>query len=255
MNPVLRDILDSRQVTDGTRAFPLTHPDFPHLAVPVDAVEGAKLQEIVARVQPVVSLEIGLAYGVSALFICEALARLRHRARHIICDPFQSTQWRGIGLRNLHEAGFEELIDFHEERSELQLPRLLAERTEIDFALVDGWHTFDQVMMEFYFLNRMLRVGGVIAFDDADRRSVNRVIRHALTYPCYRVDESADSSRPPSRTLGGRVRRSLRHVPGAKGVVRPDFLSRDWDMGILGSCVAIQKIDVDARSSGWDKAF
>jgi hypothetical protein len=37
--------------------------------------------------------------------------------------------------------------------------------------------------------------------------------------------------------------------------VRPDVLKKDWDLGILGSCVAIQKVNPDDRSSGWDRSF
>jgi hypothetical protein len=124
----------------------------------------------------------------------------------------------------------------------------------LDFAFVDGWHTFDQVMVEFYFLNRLLRVGGVIAFDDANRRSINRVVRHALTYPAYRVyaTERGESPRP---TVLGRSRRALTRVPAISGILRPDFLRKDWDLGILGTCVAIQKVADDKRSSGWDRTF
>jgi predicted O-methyltransferase YrrM len=257
MNAVLSHIVASQQVSDGTTSFPLRHPDFPDSPVAVDPAEGALLQRIVADIKPVRSLEIGCAYGVSSLYICEALASARASAQqacHIVIDPFQSTQWRGIGIKNIRDAGFAPLVDFREERSEVALPRLLEENVTLDFAFVDGWHTFDQVMVEFYFLNRLLRVGGVIAFDDANRRSINRVVRHALTYPAYRVyaTEAEEAARP---TVLGQSRRALTRVPAISGILRPDFLRKDWDLGILGTCVAIQKVADDKRSSGWDRAF
>jgi predicted O-methyltransferase YrrM len=260
MNAVLADIVTSQRVSDGTSSFPLRHPDFPDLPVAVDADEGALLQRIVADIRPERSLEIGCAYGVSSLYICDALASTSAegststRARHIIVDPFQTTQWRGIGIKNIRDAGFATLVDFREERSEVVLPRLLDEGATLDFAFIDGWHTFDQVMVEFYFINRLLRVGGVIAFDDANRRSINRVIRHALTYPAYCVyaTERANHAGP---TVLGRSRRALTRVPAISKVLRPDFLRKDWDLGILGTCVAIQKVADDKRSSGWDRPF
>jgi hypothetical protein len=220
----------------------------------MDAGEGALLQEIVRHVRPRVSLEIGFAYGVSTLYICEALADINQPARHIVMDPFQSTQWRGIGLRNVRQAGFGSMVDFREEHSEAVLPELVRSGLQVDFALIDGWHTFDQVMVEFYYLNRLLRVGGVIAFDDADRRSVNRVIRHALTYPAYGV---FDAGRPRADrvSLAGRLRRAAGALPGAAVVLRPDFVKRDWDLGVFGSCVALEKVGEDRRSSGWDRPF
>jgi predicted O-methyltransferase YrrM len=260
MNAVLADILTSQRVSDGTVSLPLRHPDFPDLPVAVDPDEGALLQRIIDDIRPERSLEIGCAYGVSSLYICEALASAKASARqagaprHIVVDPFQSTQWRGIGLKNIHDAGFASLVDFREEPSEVVLPRLLHEGATLDFAFVDGWHTFDQVMVEFYFINRLLRVGGVIAFDDANRRSINRVVRHALTYPAYRV-YAAGREEPVRPTVLGRSRRALTRVPAISGILRPDFLRKDWDLGILGTCVAIQKVADDNRSSGWDRAF
>lgn len=256
MNSVLERILETQQVSDGIRNLPLSHPDFPNLPVAVTEAEGALLQRVIADVRPTTSVEIGCAYGVSTLYMCEALMSLPDAPRrHIVIDPFQSTQWRGIGVRNVLHAGFAALLDFREQRSELALPELMRDGVSIQLALVDGWHTFDQVMIEFYYLNRMLEVGGVILFDDADRRSVNRVIRHALTYAAYRVYATDESGMPSRYSALGRLRRALAAVPAAGTFVRPDVLHRDWDLGIFGSCVAIQKIASDERSSGWDRAF
>jgi predicted O-methyltransferase YrrM len=254
VNAVLERIIETRQVSDGTQSLPLSHPDFPSLPVAIDRAEGRLLQRIIADIKPRTSLEIGCAYGVSTLYICEALAALPHLARHIVLDPFQTAQWRRIGVKNVFDAGFGTLLDFREQRSEFALPQLVQERVTIEFALIDGWHTFDQVMVEFFYLSRMLRVGGVIVFDDADRRSVNRVIRHALTYPAYRVygTEKVESTR---RSALGRLRLALASVPAMSPLIRPDVLHRDWDLGIFGSCVALQKIGGDHRSSGWDCEF
>ncbi len=88
-----------------------------------------------------------------------------------------------------------------------------------------------------------------MAFDDADRRSVNRVIRHALTYRAYRVFD-AGRSHADRVSLAGRLRRSAVAIPGAAAVLRPDFVKHDWDPGVLGTCVALEKIGEDRRTSG-----
>jgi predicted O-methyltransferase YrrM len=220
----------------------------------MDAAEGAFLAEIIRQVNPATSLEIGMAYGVSTLYICDALVELGHPVRHIVMDPFQSSQWRGIGLRNVKEAGYGAFVELHEERSEFLLPMLVQRGTTIEFALIDGWHTFDQVMVEFYYLDRMLRPGGVVAFDDADRRSVNRVIRYAMNYPGYEVYRNPRAG-APAVTLKGRLRRAVTKVPRIDRIVRRDVLHRDWDVGILGSCVALRKVEEGRRSSGWYRDF
>jgi predicted O-methyltransferase YrrM len=252
MNPVLNQILATETVTDGTVTLPLRDPIHPTGPVHIDAAEGKLLGEIIRAVDPVATLEIGMAYGVSTLYICDALSSLGHPVTHIVVDPFQSTHWRGIGLMNVRAAGYAPMIEFYEERSEFELPRLVASGRSVDFAFVDGWHTFDQVMVDFYYLDRMLRPGGVIAFDDADWRSVNRVIRYAMNYPNYEV-YPVGASLPVS--LLGRLRRAIGRLPGTERFLRRDLLHRDWDLGILGSCVALRKTREEPRSSRWYRDF
>jgi hypothetical protein len=109
-------------------------------------------------------------------------------------------------------------------------------------------------MVEFYYLNRMLNVGGVIAFDDARRPSINRVLRYALKYDAYRV--YGGQPFPQEVTWKGRARRALSATRLARAFVRPDVLVPDWELGIRGTCIAIQKVREDeGRTSGWYRDF
>src|SRR5215467_5580955 len=178
MNHVLKDMLETGQVSDGTEILPLR--------AHMDKREGDLLSKVIACVQPTTSLEVGFAYGVSTLFICEALAKLEKPARHIVIDPFQFSNWKGIGLRNVERAGYRQFIEFREKRSEIALPQLLAEKTLLDMALIDGWHTFDHALVDFFYVNKMLRVGGIVVLDDSCFASVGKLVDHILTYGCYR---------------------------------------------------------------------
>ena len=145
MNTVLKQILETRQVSDGEKTLALT--SF------MDEKEGDLLARVIASVRPTTSLEVGFAYGVSTLFVCEALAKLGKPARHIVVDPFQFSEWKGIGLRNVKSAGYENYLELREQRSEVALPRLLEEKTVLDVAIIDGWHTFDHAMVDFFYVN------------------------------------------------------------------------------------------------------
>jgi predicted O-methyltransferase YrrM len=130
------------------------------------------------------TLEVGCAFGLSSLYICEAI-RGRPGARHEIIDPHQNSNWDGAGVRNLKEVGvdYAELI---ESGSEFALPRLLESgKGPYDFIFIDGWHTFDHTLLDCFYATRLLRVGGILALDDADWTSVARVIDFLLSYPCY----------------------------------------------------------------------
>lgn len=54
-------------------------------------------------------------------------------------------------------------------------------------AFIDGKHTADQALLDFYFLDRMIEPGGIVVFDDVHFPSVNKVVRYVSTYPNYQL--------------------------------------------------------------------
>ncbi|MGE0449362.1 MAG: O-methyltransferase [Vicinamibacterales bacterium] len=254
-NAVLRELLrTSRIERAGGGALTLNHPEFPDAQSHIDRATGELLQRLIAALRPSRTLEVGLAYGISALFICEALAALDNGAVHTIIDPFQRGKWQGLGLEHLRRAGYARLIDFREEPSEIVLPALLSSGVSVQLAFIDGLHRFEQVMTEFYYVNRLLSAGGVVVFDDADRRSVSRAIRHALTYPCYEVLATSAPPAPPT-SWRGQLRRRAARLRSAQRLLRPDVLVRDWDLGIGARCVALRKTSDDDRHTYFDRDF
>jgi predicted O-methyltransferase YrrM len=101
------------------------HDLFP---VGVNAAEGEALREWVKREGATRTIEVGLGYGISALFICEGLlAGGKPDARHVAIDPYQSTRFGDCGLQFIEEAALGELVEHHPEESQIVLPRFLAE--------------------------------------------------------------------------------------------------------------------------------
>ncbi|HTT74735.1 MAG TPA: class I SAM-dependent methyltransferase [Candidatus Binataceae bacterium] len=114
------------------------------------------------------ALEIGMAWGLSTLFILAALAENgAGPGAHAVTDPFQFSRWHGAGLRTIRELGADAMIEFHEQRSELLLPELIKADRRFDFILIDGDHRFDGVFVDFVLVNRLLKPGGLVIFDDA----------------------------------------------------------------------------------------
>ncbi len=247
MNAVLERILQTRQVetTEGQR-LPLEGSEVP-------AEEGRWLQAIVSEIKPAVSLEVGLANGLSALFICEVLAQQRS-ARHIIIDPYQETNWQSVGLTNLRRAGYGTFIEFYPLPSHQALPQLEARDVTLDFAFVDGAHTFDYALVDFFYVDRMLRVGGVIVLDDTDcypgLRKLCRFIAKNRAYSVYRCSSLPRQRRP---TLKHQVFEGLARVSGTvKRLARPEALEPDLALGLLpeSRCIAFRKEADDTRR--WD---
>lgn len=158
--------------------------------VAVTAAEGEGLRDWVTREGATRTIEIGLGYGVSALFIGEALlAGGDVSARHVVLDPYQATRFAGCGLQVLDEAGLEELIEFHAEESQIALPRFLSEGRSFDLAFVDGNHRFDGVFLDLVYLGRLVRPGGVVLLDDYQLSAVKRAASFFTTNLGWRLEE------------------------------------------------------------------
>jgi predicted O-methyltransferase YrrM len=220
VNPVVEEIFATSTVrTASGEEIPL------HSNLPRDECE--VVQGWIRARRPRTVLEVGMAFGVSSLVIAEALAEVGGASHHII-DPHQRGEWRGVGIANLERAGYDGRYVLYEEPSELCLPRLLAEGFSIDFALVDGWHSFDQVLVDFYYLNRMTSPGGAIAFDDLQLPSIAKVVAHVATYDCYWELEPPASCR---RSVTARARRLMgtrEFRVAAFEKVAPDVRNWDW---------------------------
>lgn len=152
----------------------------------VSRAEGALLQSIIREVKPVCSLEVGCRYGVSSHFICEALVEVGATEHHIV-DNGQRLGAANVGYFNLLRAGYGSLLSFYTDQSQMILPRLVEKGLKIEFALIDGAHTFDHTLVDFFFIDRLLRKGGVVAFDDADWPGIRKVCDFVTTNRHYVV--------------------------------------------------------------------
>jgi len=143
-------------------------------AVSVTPAEGEALREWVKREGATRTVQIGLGYGVSALYICQGLlANGRNGARHVVIDPHQETRFAGDGLRLLDEAGVGELAELHPDESQIVLPRLLSEGRRFDLA----------------FLGRLVRPEGIVFLDDYQLPAVARAASFCTTNLGWKVEE------------------------------------------------------------------
>jgi predicted O-methyltransferase YrrM len=178
-NPVLQEVFTTHLVTDTAgHAYPL------YANISVEHANA--LYRTIKTCQPQVVIEIGMAYGISALAILSALADSGGNGSLISIDPEQSTGARNIGILNVQRSGLIERHRLIEEFDYLALPPLLKDRLSVDFAYVDGWHTFDYTLLDFFYIDKMLNEGGIVAFNDCSLPAVNKVLRFAITHRKYR---------------------------------------------------------------------
>jgi predicted O-methyltransferase YrrM len=174
------------------------------------------------------TIEVGLALGMSALYLCQAVQG--RGGRHVAIDPFQRESWNGAGRRTLRDAGVEDMVEVIEEESQLALPRLVRERREFGFAFIDGDHRFEGVFLDLYFMSRLVTPGGLVVVDDMWMPSV----RLAVAYVERNLGLTLVADAIPG-AFGWRRRRLLeRGVPRGRGDMAVLRLPRErpslaWD--------------------------
>jgi predicted O-methyltransferase YrrM len=174
---LLRTVQDTRrQLATVGPAELRTEGDFDRVSIPES--DGDALRDLLLEMNASTVIEIGLAYGSSALAIAEALVSHGTEGRqHVIIDAYQD-RFHDTGWNALIGAGLAGVCSLVRERSQLALPRLVAEGFTADAAFVDGSHAFHNVFVDLFFLWELVRPGGLVVVDDYQWPSVATAVRY-----------------------------------------------------------------------------
>ena len=227
MNIILQNIYKTKFVEDSEGN--LINP-FP---ASILYEKGLILYDIIKKTKAKNTLEIGMAYGLSSLFILQA-----HRDNgigiHTAIDPMESTSWKSIGLLNVRRAGLEDLFKFYGIPSYIALPKLLIEEQQFDFVFIDGNHTFDYTLVDFFYTDKLLNIGGYVMLDDLWMPSIRKVLAFILRNRNFEVIlENRNSLKTFSRKIKNKIQNPL---------------TRDYSQGFT-HCL-LRKISEDNRK--WD---
>jgi predicted O-methyltransferase YrrM len=136
------------------------------------------LTRLMMERRPERTLEVGFAFGASALVFTDGHRKLGHQGpRHVAIDAWEIDGWDSVGLENIKKEGLSEYLDFRAARSAVELPRLLGQGASFDMIYIDGSHEFDDVFIDGYYSCRLLSPKGIILLDDSPHPPIARVIR------------------------------------------------------------------------------
>lgn len=228
----------------GTIEDPIHGPVSPFpVSIPFDT--GALLYDVILKEQLGSTLEVGMAYGLSTLFICQAHSD-RGSGAHTAIDPYQTSRYHALGLANVRQAGLEGYLTFHEAPSFEVLPALLRAEQVFDFAFIDGRHLFDYVLVDFFYIDMLLRVGGHVVFDDLWLPQVRKAVSFVLRNRGYELVRIRESTRAPLWRRAGRVVRRFAQTP----------LTGNVGLKLIGSNVCVlKKVSEDERRMRSHRSF
>jgi predicted O-methyltransferase YrrM len=165
------------------------------------------------------TLETGMAYGISTLAIA-SVHQERGEGSHIAIDPAQDNHFKGIGRLNVQRAGLEDRVRVLVERGDSALPRLRDEGVRLDFGLIDGRHLFDFALLDFFYIDRMLEVGGLVAFHDTWKPGVAEVVSFVSANRAYERLPQVDHGLTVLRKLAEDTRKGWFHRSFERGAQR-----------------------------------
>lgn len=220
--------------------------------------QGIFLQEIFDIVKPVRSVEIGFAYGISAMFILEKHRQIESiEGAHLVIEP--DSYWGTAAVHNIEKEGLSRYIQIRRDYSDKILTQLFHENYRIQYAYVDTTKQFDVVMQDFYFINKILDTGGVIIMDDCGGGwpGVQRVARFVNTLPNYKI---LACHKKVKITMKNKIVQQLvsfviNLLPFKKKCYPTICVKTDEELGLDYNCIAFQKLGEDKRSWDWDKSF
>jgi hypothetical protein len=116
---------------------------------------------------------------------------------------------------------------------------------------------FDIVLQDSYFIDKILDVGGVIVFDDANTGGINIVMRFINSLPHYEIMKKYEKSDVSNLNKAGEwlFRMALSLVPLKRKYMRFYNLKTRRQLHLDYQCIAFRKIAKDTRPWNWDKAF
>jgi predicted O-methyltransferase YrrM len=130
-------------------------------------------------------LEIGMANGMSSVAILSGLIKNYEDDNNLeikltSIDPYEKTDYLSNGLTNIRmipnfNEKYHELI---EETDIIALPKLLEKKEKYDLIFIDGWHTFDYVLLDNFYADLLLNVNGFIINDDYCYKSIEYVHKY-----------------------------------------------------------------------------
>jgi predicted O-methyltransferase YrrM len=155
----------------------------------IPMLEGTQLHKLSRAIGARATLEIGFAFGFSTVWLLDSLPA---GGRHVAIDPHERSAYAGVGLQQVQDLAPLAAFEWRQALSIHALSDDIRQGERYDLVFIDGNHRFDDVMVDFYLADQVLRPGGALALDDMWMPSVKTVASFIALNRAYQVVAQAE---------------------------------------------------------------
>ncbi len=137
--------------------------------------------------------------------------------------------------------------------SENTLPNL---EDKFDLIFIDGWHTFDQVMLDIYYSIKLVKKDAFIVIDDADSKSVGKAISYYEKLPSV-INENFFNRDHKNLSFKRKLANITKYIlkENIAKMVLPKIIFDNFYYQLNQTIVILKKIDDDFREWNYHKIF
>jgi predicted O-methyltransferase YrrM len=151
----------------------------------VSQSESQFLFDLILKSEIKTVVETGIARGISSIAMAEALSHTGGKLYGF--DPCQTSDHGGAAIETIREFGLSDHFELKELPSEIALPQLVSSGFKCDMVFIDGVHRFLERAVDFYYSDRILDIGGILAFHDLWLPSMKKLLKMIETLESYKV--------------------------------------------------------------------
>jgi predicted O-methyltransferase YrrM len=151
----------------------------------ISKMEAQTLAKIILKHNCQRSFETGVANGISTLAITQAIAT--NNGHHYGIDPCQFIEHQGVALTLLEEHNLLGQFTLCEGPTHLEAPKLMRKNETFDFVFIDGMHVFDYKVIDLFYADKLLQVGGFLVFHDLLLPSLKKLLKFIKVYCKYKI--------------------------------------------------------------------
>lgn len=205
----------------------------------------AFIASLIKEHAPQDTLQLGLGNLDLTLSVCQALNDIDNAALTLITPTVSQHSTFLKEMNKLKLGMLSDLVELIRTPADEVLPDFYFQNRTIDLAIVNDADAFDQALVAFYYVDKMLVSRGTVIVNDADTPVMKKLCRYLVTERGYSLQRSLESTKK-GPLVGRLLRNQFNRAPEfikskIKRVVNSELLMTDEDLGLQCSMVALTK--------------